>query len=114
MVFLAQVIPFSVNSIIPIAISIAYSALTAWLSAQIVAGRASMQGAILFSLLTYIILIFLVYIPIPSIPFISVMIVAEAVIKSLLAMKFFYTDFRGGLSITAVQMLIGIMLVLPF
>jgi hypothetical protein len=114
MVFLAQVIPFSINSIIPIAISIAFSALTAWLSAQIVAGRATLQGAALFSILTYVVLIFLRYIPIPSIPFISVMVVAEAVIKSLLAMKFFYTDFKGGLSITAVQMLIGFMLVIPF
>jgi hypothetical protein len=116
MVFLAQVIPFSLSpsSIISIVVTIAFSALTAWLSAQIVVGRATLQGAAFFSLLTYVVLIFLRYIPIPSIPFVSVMIVAEAVIKSLLAMKFFYTDFKGGLSITAVQMLIGFMLVVPF
>jgi hypothetical protein len=114
MVFLAQVIPFSIDSIISIAITIAFSALTAWLSAQIVAGRATLQGAALFSILTYVVLLFLRYIPIPSIPFVSVMVVAEAVIKSLLAMKFFYTDFKGGLSITAVQMLIGFMLIIPF
>lgn len=114
MVFLAQVIPFSVNSIMSIVISVAFSALTAWLSAQIVAGRATLQGAVLFSLITYIVLMFIVYVPIPTIPFISVLIVAETVIKSLLAMKFFYTDFKGGLSITAVQMLIGFMIIVPF
>jgi hypothetical protein len=114
MVFLAQAIPFSIGNIVPIIISILFGMLTAWLSAQVVVGRASLQGALLFSALSYIVILFSSFIPSISIPFISVYILIEVLIKSLLAMKFFNSDFRGGVSITAVQMLLSIIIILPF
>jgi len=114
MVFLAQVIPFSINSIVPIIISILFNSLTAWLSAYIVTGRASLQSALLFSVFSYAILILSTFIPSISIPFISTFILIEILIKSLLAMKFFNTDFRGGISIAGVQMLLGMIIILPF
>lgn len=114
MVFLAQVIPFSLDSIVPIIISILFGALTAWLSAQVIVGRASLQSALLFSALSYIIILFSSFIPTISIPFISTAILIEVLIKSLLAMKFFNSDFRGGISITAVQLLLGMIIMLPF
>jgi hypothetical protein len=114
MVFLAQVLPFSIGNIIPIIISILFGTLTAWLSAQIVLSRPSFQAAILFSVISYIVLMFSSYIPTISIPFISTFMLIEAVIKSMLAMKLFNTDFKDGLSITAVQMLLGMIITLSF
>jgi hypothetical protein len=114
MVFLAQVLPFSIGNIVPIIVSILFGTLTAWLSAQIVVGRASFQGALLFSAISYIVIIFATYIPSISIPFINTIIVIEVLIKSLLAMKFFNSDFKGGIAIMAVQMILEIMIILPF
>lgn len=114
MVFLAQVLPFSMGNILSIVISILFGALTAWLSAQIVTSRAELQAALLFSAVSYIVLLVAAYIPSISIPFISTYILIEVLIKSLLAMKFFNSDFKGGFSITAVQMLLGIIIILPF
>ncbi|MFH1473731.1 MAG: hypothetical protein ABIE55_02455 [Candidatus Aenigmatarchaeota archaeon] len=114
MVFLAQMIPFSASSIISIAISIGFSAATVWLSAQLVTGSASLKGALIFSVLAYIVLYFLVFIPIPSIPFVSLTILIEVLLKSLFAMKFFNTDFRKGISIAGVQTLFGFMLIIPY
>jgi len=114
MVFLAQVIPFSIGNIYSIVISILFSALTVWLSAQLVTGRATIQGAFLFSLITYFVLIFLRVFPIPSIPFISLTIAVEVLIKSLIATKLFNADFRKGISIAGVQTLFGFMIIIPF
>jgi hypothetical protein len=114
MVFFAQILPFSIGNIIPIIISILFGALTAWLSAQIVAGRASLQDALFFSVSSYVVLLLSSFIPSISIPFISTAILIEVLIKSILAMKFFNSDFRGGISITAVQLLLGMIIALPF
>ncbi|MFH0928797.1 MAG: hypothetical protein V1818_00380 [Candidatus Aenigmatarchaeota archaeon] len=114
MVFLAQVLPFSVGNIVPIVISILFGAVTAWISAQIVSRHASLQGALLFSVVSYVVIMISVFIPTIAIPFISTMFAIEAVIKSLLAMKFFNTDFRSGLAITGVQMLLGMILIIPY
>ena len=114
MVLLAQVLPFSAGNIVSIVIGILFGALTAWLGAQIVTGRASGQGALLFSVVSYIVLLISTYIPSISVPFINTFMLIEVLIKSLLAMKFFDTDFKKGVSITAVQMLLEIIIVLPF
>lgn len=114
MVFLAQIIPFSAGNIVSIVVSVLFGALTAWLSAQIVMSRASLQGALLFSAISYIVLIFATFIPSISIPFINTFIAIEVLIKSLLAMKFFNSDFRRGIAITAVQMVLDIVIILPF
>ena len=111
---LSQVLPLSINSLIPTIIEILYNTLTIWISATIVARKASLQGALIFSVISYFILILLSFLPIPSLPFISTVIVAEIAIKSLLAMKLFDTDFRQGLSIGGVQMILRLVLRLPF
>jgi hypothetical protein len=114
MVFFAQVLPFSIGNIVPIIISILFGTLTAWLSAQIITSRPSLQGALLFSAISYLVLIVATFIPSISIPFINMFILIEVLIKSLLAMKFFNSDFKGGVAITAVQMLLDIVIILPF
>ena len=68
----------------------------------------------LYSIVSYVALILLRYFPIPYIPFVNATIIVEVVIKSLIAMKIFNTDFRGGISIAGVQILFGMMLALPF
>lgn len=114
MVFLAQVLPFSIGNIVPIIVSILFGTFTAWLSAQIVTRGATFQGALLFSAISYIVLMFTTYIPSISIPFINMFILIEVLVKSLLAMKFFSSDFKGGIAIMAVQLVLEIMIVLPF
>jgi len=69
---------------------------------------------LIFSVLTYVVLIFLAYIPIPTVPIVSLTILIEVLIKSLFAMKFFNTDFRKGISIAGVQTLFGFMLIIPY
>lgn len=98
----------------PLIIDILFSALTVWLSAQIVTKRSSIQGALIFSVISYAAFILIGMIPIPSIPFISTYIFIQVLIKTFIAMKFFSTDFSGGLAITGVQMLFGSMLIIPF
>ncbi len=114
MVMLAQFMPFSLTSIVPILIQIVFNTITAWLSAQFVSGSARLQDALIFAVVTYFLIYFLVLIPIPSLPIINTVILVEAVIKSLLAMKLFNTDFRGGICIAGVQMLFGTIIRLSF
>jgi hypothetical protein len=114
MVMLSQVIPFSLASIIPIITHILFNTITIWLSVQFVKGRATLQGALIFSVVAYFALILLRFIPIPALPFVSTIVIIEVVIKSLLAMKLFNTDFRGGVCMAGVQMLFGFILILPF
>ncbi|MBN2202662.1 MAG: hypothetical protein JW700_00540 [Candidatus Aenigmarchaeota archaeon] len=101
---------FSISGIISIILGILLGTVTAWISAYIVDRRASFQGALLFSAVSYVAMILFGYIPTISLPFISTYFLIDAVIKSVLAMKFFGTDFRSGLSITAVQMLLGMII----
>jgi hypothetical protein len=114
MVFLAQMLPFSIGSIIPIVISILVGTITTWISAQIVSSRPSIQSAFLFSLISYVVMMFSGYIPTLSIPFISVLLLIQVLIKSVLAMKLFGADFKRGLSIVAVQMLLGMIITIYF
>jgi len=114
MVILSQVIPFSIEAIIPIISSIIFSTITVWLSAQLVSRGARIQNAVVFSLVVYAANILLGFFPIPSFPFISTRILVEVIIKSLVAMKFFSTDFRGGICIAGVQIIFGMILILPF
>jgi hypothetical protein len=114
MMFLAQALTLSVGSIVPIIISILLGTLTAWLSVQIVSSRASFQAALLFSAVSYVVLMFSSYIPAISIPFVSVFMLIQAVIKSVLAMKIFNTNFKSGLAIAAVQMLLGMIITFSF
>ena len=114
MIMLSQVIPFSITDIIPIVINILFNTLTIWLSAQAVTSKAEIQNALLFSAITYFVLIFLRFIPIPSLPFVTIAIIIEVAIKSLLAMKLFDADFREGISIVGVQMIFGLVISLPF
>jgi hypothetical protein len=109
-----MLMPFSIGSIVPMVISIMLGAVTAWISAQIVNRRAPFQGALLFSVISYIVILFSSYIPTITIPFISTYFLIEVVVKSLLAMKFFGSDFRSGLSITGVQMLLNMILIIPY
>lgn len=111
---IAQFIPFSIGNIIPIVISILFNTLLVWLSAQVVIGKATLQDSLIFSAVTYFVLIFLNFIPIPSLPLVSTVLLVELVIKSLLAMKFFDAEFRQGISIAGVQMLFGTIIALPF
>ena len=113
MIMLSQVIPFSVESLIPIVIGILFNTLTVWLSATFVAGRATLQNSLLFSVISYFAVFFLRYAPIPSIPFISIIIIVEIALKSFIAMKFFNVEFREGVYIAGVQMLLGLIITLP-
>ena len=111
---LSQVIPFSIESIIPFVTHILFNTITIWLSAKFVTDRATIQSALIFSVVAYFALVLLRFIPIPSIPFVSIIVIIEVLIKSLLAMKLFNADFRGGVCIAGVQMLFGFILLLPF
>ncbi len=93
---------------------ILYSTITILLSTQIVLGSIRIQDALMFAVITYVALLLLQYFPIPYLPFVNAIIIVEVVIKSLIAMQIFHTDFRGGISVAGVQILIGMMLVLPF
>jgi len=114
MVVLAQVFPFSIEAFIPIITSVLFSTLTIWISAQIIVSHGRFQDSLLFAIVSYVVLILMRFISIPYIPFVSTSIIIEVVIKSLLAMKLFHTDFRGGISLAGVQILIGMMITLPF
>ena len=114
MVFFAQIIPFSPNAIVSIILNVVFSAVTVWLSAQLVTGGASFKGALIFAALSYVTLMFMGFIPIPTIPFINLVILIEVLLKSLFAMKFFNTDFKQGISIAGVQTLLGFILVIPY
>jgi len=114
MVMLAQVIPFSLTGIVSILIQIVFNTITTWLSAQFVVGNVRLQNALIFATVTYFVIYFLVFIPIPSLPIINTVILIEAIIKSLLAMKLFNTDFRGGICIAGVQILFGTIIRLSF
>ena len=114
MVMLSQVLPFSIYSIIPIAIQIIFNTVTAWLSAQLVIGNARLQDALIFAVVTYVAIYLLVFIPIPYLPIVNAVILVEAIVKVFVAMKFFNTDFRGGLSVAGVQMLLGTIIRLSF
>jgi hypothetical protein len=114
MVFLSQVLPFSMQAFIQMVIDILLNGIIVWLSAQLVTGRAKIQNAFIFSILIYFILVLLNFVPIPSVPFVSISIAVEVLIKALLAMKLFSTSFSKGICIAAVQMLLGFILILPF
>ena len=114
MATLPAFLPTSIGSIVSIVIQILYSTITIWLSAQIVTKRASIQNALIFSVVSYFALIFVRFLPIPSIPFINAITLAEIAIKSLLAMKFFDASFNDGLSMAGVQMILGLVLLFPF
>ncbi|NIM47319.1 MAG: hypothetical protein GTN40_04140 [Candidatus Aenigmarchaeota archaeon] len=114
MVMLAQIIPFSIYGIIPIVIQILFSTITAWLSAQLVIGGARLQNALIYALITYFVVYLVVLVPIPAIPVINTIVLVEALLKIFVAMKFFNTDFRGGLSIAGVQILLGTIISIPF
>jgi hypothetical protein len=107
-------IPFSVGSVIPSIIEILFGSLTVWLSAQFVTGNVSLQNSVLFSSFSFIALILLRLVPIPSLPIINTMVVIEIAIKGLLAMKLFNTDFKRGVSIAGVQIIFDSMFLLPF
>lgn len=110
---LSQVIPLSLESLIPIVIGILFNTITVWLSAIFVTGRATVKNSLLFSVITYFAVFLLRYVPIPLIPFISVIVIVEIALKSLIAMKFFNTEFREGVYIAGVQMLLGLVITLP-
>ena len=107
-------IPLSVESIIPTIIQIIFGSLTVWLSAQFVTGNVQFQSALLFSAISFIALILLGFAPIPSLPIINTFMVAQMVIKGLLAMKLFDTDFKKGVCIAGVQIIFDSMFLLPF
>jgi len=110
---LSQAVPFSVEVFIPIVIGILFNTITVWLSAMFVKGSVTIQNSLLFSVITYFAVFLLRYVPIPSIPFISVIIIVEIALKSLIAMKFFNVEFREGVYIAGVQMLLGLIITLP-
>jgi len=111
---LSQFIPFLPVDIISIVIQIIFNTITAWLSAQFVTGSARLQNALIFALVTYFAIYLLVFIPIPILPVINTVILIEAIIKSLVAMKLFNTNFRNGFCIAGVQILFGIIIRLSF
>lgn len=113
MIMLSQTLPFSIEVFIPIIIGILFNTITVWLSATFVAGKATVQNALLFSAISYFAVFLLRYAPIPSIPFISVIIIVEIALKSFIAMKFFNVEFREGVYIAGVQMLLGLIITLP-
>lgn len=115
MVMLSQFSILPIN-IVSIVIQIVFETITAWLSAQLVTGGARLQDALIFALITYLATFSLVFVQsyIPALPFINIIILVQAIIKTLIAMQFFKTDFRRGFSIAGVQMLIGTIIRLTF
>ena len=107
-------IPFSVMSIIPIIISVLFNSLTAWLSAMVVTEGARLQDALIFSAVGYVATILLAFLPIPSIPIVNISMLAQLLIKAVLAMKLFSTDFKRGVSISGVQIIFNTLISLPF
>jgi hypothetical protein len=107
-------IPFSVMGIIPIVINILFNSLTAWLSAMFVTESARLQDALIFSAVGYVATILLAFLPIPSIPIVNISILAQLLIKAVLAMKLFNTDFKRGVSISGVQIIFNSLISLPF
>lgn len=107
-------IPLSIESIIPTIIQIIFGSLTVWLSAQFVTGTVSFQNSLLFSSISFIALILLGLVPLPSLPIINIVVAVEIVIKGLLAMKLFNTDFKRGVSIAGVQIIFNSLFLLPF
>ena len=107
-------IPLSIDSIIPTIIQILFGSLTVWLSAQFVTGNVSLQNSLLFSSISFIAMILLSLVSIPSLIIINTMFAIEVIIKGLLAMKFFNTDFKKGVSIAAVQVIFNSIFILPF
>ena len=107
-------IPFSVMSIIPIVINILFNSLTAWLSAMFVTENARLQDALIFSAIGYAATILLAFVPIPYLPIINLSILAQLLIKAVLAMKLFSTDFKRGVSISGVQIIFNSLISLPF
>ena len=107
-------IPFSVMDIIPIVIKILFNSLTAWLSATFVTESARLQDALIFSAVGYVATTLLVFVPIPSIPIVNISILVQLLIKAVLAMKLFNTDFKRGVSISGVQIIFNSLISLPF
>jgi len=116
MVMVAQFMPISVELIAGITIQIIFSTITAWLSAQLVASGSTLQDALLFAIVTYAAVYFLGFVSgsIPTFPIINTIILVQAIIKTVVAMKLFNTDFRGGFCIAGVQILFGTIISLPF
>ena len=107
-------IPFSIDPIIPTIIEILFGSLTVWLSAQFVTGNVSLQNSLLFSSISFIVLTLIRLVPIPSLPIINTIVAVEIIIKGLLAMKLFSTDFKRGISIAGVQVIFNSIFILPF
>jgi len=107
-------IPFSVMDIIPIVINILFNSLTVWLSAMFVTESARFQDSLIFSAVGYVATILLAFLPIPSIPIVNISMLVQLLIKTVLAMKLFNTDFKRGVSISGVQIIFNSLISLPF
>ncbi len=112
----AQVMPVSADLIVGIVIQIIFSTITAWLSAQLVASGSTLQDALIFAIVTFAAVFFISSVSgsIPTFPFINTIILVQAIVKTVVAMKLFNTDFRGGFCIAGVQILFAAIISLPF
>ncbi len=108
------VIPFSVMDIVPIVIHILFNSMTVWLSAMFVTDSARLQDALIFSAIAYVATILLRFVPIPYLPIVNTTIIVDMLIKTVLAMKLFNTDFKKGVCISGVQILFSSLISLPF
>jgi hypothetical protein len=100
--------------IIPIVISILFNSLTAWLSAMFVTENARLQDALIFSAVGYVATLLLGFLHIPSVPIVNIPMLVQLLIKTVLAMKLFNTDFKRGVSISGVQIIFNSLISLPF